>query len=249
MKVVIIEDEQIAAENLLSVIAEVDPTIEVMAILQSVKEAVAWLQLNHPDLVFMDIHLADNLSFSIFDQVQVRAPLIFTTAYDHYAVKAFKLNSIDYLLKPIEASELKHALDKFHQLAPYSASEVKSLMSSLQQAVPGYQKRFMVSSGNKIRSVQASQVALFYAEGRYVMMLMDDGHRHVSDYTLDKLENILDPSEFFRINRAMIVRFNAIGQMQVYTKSRIKIELTVDPGFETIVSIDRSGTFKKWLSR
>lgn len=248
MNVLIIEDEELAANHLKAVLHEVDETITVMAVTQSVKETVAWLELHKPDLIFMDIHLADDISFAIFDQIEVQAPIIFTTAYDHYAIRAFKLKSIDYLLKPIDKNDVKHALAKYRELTAYPQSDMKQLMQLLNKA-PEYQKRFMISSGTKIRSVESEQVAAFFSEGRYVILLLNDGGKHITDYTLDRLEALLDPSVFFRIHRGMIIRFGAIEQMRTYTKSRIKIDMKPDPGFEVIVSIDRSGSFKKWLNR
>jgi DNA-binding LytR/AlgR family response regulator len=248
MNVLIVEDEEAAANHLAAVLKETDDSITIMAVLQSVKETVTWLRQHQPDVIFMDIHLADDISFSIFEQVDVQAPIIFTTAYDHYAIKAFKLKSIDYLLKPIDKKEVQHALSKYRELASHSQADMKQLLQLL-NTIPEYQKRFMISSGTKIRSVESEAVAAFYSEGRYVMMLLNDGSKHITDYTLDKLESILDPAVFFRIHRGMTLRFGAIEQMHTYTKSRIKIEMKPDPGFEVIVSIDRSGAFKKWLNR
>jgi DNA-binding LytR/AlgR family response regulator len=249
MKVVIIEDEKIAVDNLSLMLKETGLHIEIIAALDSVKKSVEWLSHNKADLIFMDIQLADDLSFSIFEQVKVTTPVIFITAYDHYALQAFKVNSIDYLLKPIEKSSLLAALHKYDTLIAGPVKDLTAILQSIRQPAPTYQKRFMVSAGNKIRSVEAEQITCFFSEGRYVTIFLNDGTRYLTDFTLDKLETILDPNDFFRINRSMVIAYKSISQMHTYTKSRIKIELKPDPGTEVIVSIDRSGDFKKWLSR
>lgn len=249
MRVVIIEDEKIAAQNLESLLKEIDGQTEVLAVLDSVKLATQWLVVNTPDLIFLDIHLADDISFRIFESVEVKAPIIFTTAYDHYAVKAFKLNSIDYLLKPIDKKELEAAIRKYKELKAISSSTIEQLLQSLKPPGPEYQKRFMITAGSKIKSVGVEEVAYFYAEGRYVYMVTKDNLKYIVDFTLDKLENLLNPSDFFRINRQQIISFPAIKNMHTYTKSRVKIDVQPPAGFDVIVSIDRSGAFKKWLNR
>ncbi|MES2779276.1 MAG: LytTR family DNA-binding domain-containing protein [Bacteroidota bacterium] len=246
MKVIIIEDEPIAAQHLQKLLTGEDPEIQVLEILPSVKKAVAWFLANPaPDLIFMDIQLNDDLSFRIFDLVEVKTPVIFTTAYDHYAIKAFKLNSVDYLLKPLDSKELRQALQKFNTL--YKQPDWIKLLASLGQQ-PEYQKRFMVTSGNKIRSIASEEIAYFRADGRYVHMHTRDTLTHIIDHSLDKLEDILDPALFFRINRQFIVHIHCIRQMSAYTKGRIKIETEPPCKEDVIVSIDRSGNFKKWLN-
>lgn len=247
MKVVIIEDEPIAAQHLQKLLLAANATIQVLEILPSVKKATAWFSANPaPDLIFMDIQLTDDLSFRIFDLVEVKAPVIFTTAYDHYAIKAFKLNSVDYLLKPLDPKELRQALQKFETL--HKQQDLVKLLASFKQQ-PEYQKRFMVTSGNKIRSIATEDIAYFRADGRYVHMHTTDSLSHIIDHTLDKLEDILDPAQFFRINRQFIIHIQSIKHMSAYSKGRIKIETEPVCKEDIIVSIDRSGNFKKWLDR
>lgn len=249
MKVLIIEDEQIAADYLQKLLREIDSSIEVLAIIPSAAKAITWFKNNlAPDIVFLDIHLSDNISFSIFDSVTVKAPIIFTTAYDHYAIKAFKLNSIDYLLKPFDKSELKNALDKYHEIKGVPKAVLDKLINEI-KSQDTFQKRFMVTSGSKIRSIGMDDIAYFQSEGRYVKVILNDESSHLIDYTLDKLETLLDPEYFFRINRQFIIKIQAIKQMTAYTKGRIKIETSPACAEELIVSIDRSADFKAWLSK
>lgn len=247
MKVVIIEDEKIAAEHLKQSLADTGKDIHVVAMLDSVTGAVEWFRNHAADLIFMDIQLGDDLSFSIFNQIELQTPVIFISAYEHYALKAFKVNSIDYLLKPIHPKELRTALDKFEK--QNLRTDLTALIRSMRKPEPEYQKRFMISTGQRIRAVETSGITCFVAEGRYVSLYLTDGSKHLTNHTLDWLETVLDPVEFFRINRSIIIRFGAIAQMHTYTKSRIKIDLQPDPGIEVIVSIDRSGAFKRWLNR
>jgi DNA-binding LytR/AlgR family response regulator len=214
-----------------------------------VKRAAEWLATNNPDLIFLDIHLADDISFKIFEAVEVKAPIIFVTAYDSYAIQAFKLNSIDYLLKPIDKEELKQAIKKYNSLGALSTEAVMQLLQQIKTPAPEYQKRFMVTTGQKIKSVEVDDAAYFYAEDRFVYMVSKAGEKYIIDFTLDKLEGLLNPALFFRINRGQLVAFTAIKNMYSYTKSRIKIEVNPPAPFDTIVSIDRSGAFKKWLNR
>lgn len=249
MKTVIIEDERLAADNLAQLLQEIDSSIEVVAVLDSVKRATEWLTANNPDLIFLDIHLADDISFKIFEAVEVKAPIIFVTAYDNYAIQAFKLNSIDYLLKPIDKGELKQAIRKYNGIGTISTDAVMQLLQQIKAPAPEYQKRFMVTTGQKIKSVEVDDAAYFYAEDRFVYMVSKAGEKYIIDFTLDKLEGLLNPAQFFRINRGQLVSFGAIKNMYSYTKSRIKIEVNPPASFDTIVSIDRSGAFKKWLNR
>ena len=250
MKVLIVEDEPLAAKRLERLLKEVAPQAEIMAILDSLSSSIPWLQQHTPDLIFLDIHLADGNSFSIFDQVEVESPIIFATAYDQYAIRAFKHNSIDYLLKPIEKEDLAHSLEQFKQTQSQAQPiDVQSLIQSFNQKPTTYQQRFIVTSGEKIKSVSIGDVAYFFGQKKYVFLITQDNRRHIIDYTLTQLEDLLDPQQFFRINRQFIVHFPAIQQMYSYSKSRIKIELEPTPDIEAIVSIDRSRDFKAWLNQ
>lgn len=249
MKAVIIEDERLAADTLARLVHETDATIEVVAILDSVKTATEWLSVNNPDLIFLDIHLGDDNSFRIFERVEVKAPIIFVTAFDNYAIQAFKLNSIDYLLKPIDKKELAQAIQKYKNSRALPHEVMAELLSQLNARPREYQQRFLITTGQKVKSVEVADVAHFFAEERFVYMITHAGEKYIIDFTLEKLESLLDPSQFFRINRRQVIAFKAIKAMHSYTKSRIKIDLSHPPPFDTIVSIDRSGPFKKWLNR
>lgn len=251
MKVLIIEDENFAADKLQAMILEIDPTIQVMAKLGSIKESAKWLMQHSADLIFLDIQLSDGLSFSIFEQVEVKTPVIFTTAYDQYAIKAFQLNSISYLLKPIRKSELAEALHKFNSLKSAFSIDFEELLTQLQNREPEYKKRFLIQIGDKIKKVEVTEAAYFFVLGKGVYVRTFQGNSYPVEFTLDKLETALNPETFFRINRKYLVNINAISSMVAYSRSRVKIELTpkADDPMDAIVSIDRSADFKKWLNR
>jgi DNA-binding LytR/AlgR family response regulator len=249
LKVLIVEDEFPAAKRLIRLLEQVDPTIEVLDTLDSVERAVAWLKQHQADLIFLDIHLADGNSFSIFEQVTVKTPIIFATAYDKYAIQAFKLNSVDYLLKPIEREELAQSLAKYRDTRQTQAPlDVEALLRAMQPQHE-YQKRFMVTAGDKIKSVPIEEVAYFFGQQKYVFLTTKDNRQYIVDFTLGKLEDMLDPQRFFRINRQFIISFDAIASMFAYSKSRVKIELDPPGEIEAIVSIEKAPRFKEWLNR
>jgi DNA-binding LytR/AlgR family response regulator len=253
MKVVIIEDEEFAALRLKKMILEFNPEIEILAELESVAESVKWFRSNpEPDLVFLDIHLEDDLSFAIFEQVNISSPIIFTTAFDEYAIKAFKMKSIDYLLKPIVHEELAAALKKYEQFSGLNRSTVdlQTLYSLLATSEKKYRERFSISIGTKIKMVEVNDIAYFFVldKGTYLRTLQ--GNTYNVDFTLDKLEEMLNPDSFFRINRKYLVHISSIDNMVAYSRGRVKLDLKpkTDEEFDTIVSIDRSPDFKKWLN-
>lgn len=251
MNVAIIEDEKLAAEKLDKLLTALDPSITVVAQLPSVESSIAWLREHTPDLLLVDIQLSDGLSFSIFDAVEVRAPVIFTTAYDQYAIKAFKLNSVDYLLKPIRREDLQASLQKYRSLKAAYGIDFEEMIRMVRGQAPTYKKRFLVQFAQKIRKVEANEIAYFYALEKGVFLVTIRKETLAVDYTLDKLESLLDPAEFFRINRKMIVAFRAISHMIPYSRARIKIEL--DPpepkAVEALVSVERSSSFKEWMDK
>jgi DNA-binding LytR/AlgR family response regulator len=256
MQVLIIEDEKPAADKLVRALQRIDEDIRVLDVLDSVHKAVAWLKEQRADLIFLDIHLSDGLSFSIFEQLeaagmrQLDMPIIFTTAYDEYAIKAFRLNSIDYLLKPIGRRELESSLHKFRRLQHSHTGikqDMRSLLESLQQ--PRYKKRFMVSYGQRMKSVHAADIAYFYAHEKMVFMLTFERQQYMTDHTIGELDELLDPEPFFRINRKFIVNIDAIQQMHAYSKSRVKLELLPESPMDAVVSVERSPGFKAWLDR
>ena len=248
MKAVIIEDEKLASENLLAMLQKVDPSIEVVAVIDNVKTAIAWLSDHKADLIFLDIHLGDDTSFSIFDKVKVSTPIIFTTAYNQYAIRAFKLNSVDYLLKPFSEEDLQFALEKFKSQNEKPELNVKKLLETIMER-PLFQERFMVVSGQKIKSILIEQIAYFLSEGRYVKLVTKTNEKYLLDQSLERVEHKVDPNHFFRVNRQVIVGFDSIQQMIVWSKSRVKLELKPATEFDVVVSIDNSGEFKRWLNR
>ncbi|MDP3451321.1 MAG: LytTR family DNA-binding domain-containing protein [Bacteroidales bacterium] len=250
MNVLIIEDEVVAADKLEQMLKDADPSIRVLAKLGSIKESVQWLMHNSAELIFLDIQLSDGISFSIFEQVTVNTPVIFTTAYDQYAVKAFKLNSISYLLKPIRESDLKESLGKYQTLKIAFGIDFNSLLSQIQGREPEYKKRFLIQTGNRIKKVESSEIAYCFVADKGVYLRTFEGETLVVDYTLDKLQELLNPVLFFRINRKYMVNIESISNMVAYSRSRVKLELKpkADTQEDTIVSIDRSAEFKKWMN-
>lgn len=251
MNVLIIEDEALAADRLEKMLLEITPEIKVLAKLGSVKDSVKWLMLNTADLIFLDIQLSDGISFSIFEQVSVPTPVIFTTAYDQYAIKAFQLNSVSYLLKPIRKNDLAESLQKFKLLKSAFSIDFGSLLSSLQGRKPEYRKRFLIQIADKFRKIEIEEIAYFHASDRSVFLTTLDGHTYDVDLSLDTLENSVDPSQFFRINRKYLVSMKSITNMFAWSRSRIKLVLKplAQTETDTIVSIDRTTDFKKWMNR
>jgi DNA-binding LytR/AlgR family response regulator len=253
MKVLIIEDEVPAAEKLERYLLKYDATTTVAAILDTVESAVAWLHdhQNEVDLIFMDIQLKDGLSFQIFQQVPVKKPVIFTTAFNEFALDAFKVSSIDYLLKPITFTDLSAALKKLESLReqlhqPKDQPErMQALVAKLK--TKEYKTRFMVKLGEHIRSITTDQIGLFYADGRDVYLVTTQNRKFIIDYTLESLEDILDPKVFFRLNRTFILNINAIKDVLVYSNSRLKITLVQEFDKEIIVSREKVGDFKEWF--
>jgi len=250
IRVLIIEDELPAREKLERYLFRYPKPVKVVAHLTTVSESVEWLQSNNSsiDLIFLDIQLADDNSFSIFDQVEVLTPIIFTTAFDEFAIKAFEVHSIAYLLKPINYSELEKALDKFKALEK-SANENGPLSSLIQAIKKGgnFKSRFMVKIGEHIRSVTVSDIVLFYADGRNAFIFTTENRHLIIDQKMEVLENLLDPSVFFRANRSFIVHIEHIQDVLVYSNSRLKIILDKEFKREIIVSRDRVGDFKAWF--
>ncbi len=250
MRTLIIEDEIPAARRLEQQLKKLRPGAEILEVLDSISGATSWFdQHPAPDLVLMDIHLADGLSFDIFSQTRVGGMVIFTTAFDQYALRAFKVNSIDYLLKPIVLEDLEAALLKFEQLSHPVKAPDKDLMAQLLQTLqsPSFKERFIVKSGNALSYIQASDLRWCYVEDSMLFARMNDGKRHLLDYTLEQLEQQLDPKYFFRVNRQILVHIEAVKRMHPYFNNRLKLELHPICESEVIVSRDRVGDFKKWV--
>ena len=256
MKVLIIEDEKPAAEKLERHLKKYDTAIEVVDKLTTVDKAVQWFSNTPPpiDLIFMDIQLTDGLSFDIFKQAQVNKPVIFTTAFNEYAMEAFKGNGIDYLLKPITYEAVAGSLQKLEGLRKsLSSGQTAPAFTQLEQALhllqkKNYKNRFMVRTGEHIHSIPAPEIGLFYAEDRNVFLLAENRKKYIIDYKMEDLEDILDPALFFRVNRTFIVNINTIKDVIVYSNSRLLIRLTTDCDKEIIVSRERVQEFKDWFN-
>jgi two-component system LytT family response regulator len=248
MKVLIIEDEQAAVRRLQKLLGEIDPGTEVVGALSSIESAVDWFQHNpSPDVILMDIHLADGSSFDIFEKAEVTAPVIFATAYDEYALKAFKVNAIDYLLKPIKQSELDLALQKIskeHRKEQEGGDLIRKLADAgfIKKA-----KRILVKMGQAIKLIDLDNVAYFYSKDKISFAVLPGNKRYPLDQSLDQIEHMVDPIHFFRINRQFIVKMEAIDEMIAYSKSRVKLKLNPPTEEDAIVSKERSPEFKKWL--
>lgn len=253
MKAVIIEDEKIAAQSLKSVINQLDGSIEVIEILQTVEDSVEWLANNqHPDLLFVDIHLADGSSFSIFEKVKVDCPIIFTTAYDEYALKAFEVNSIDYLLKPINKDDLQRALNKYKNLKGQSndidyMSVVNQLLAQT-NAANNHKEYFLVPERDKLVPLATKDIAFIYIDLKLIKAVTYSGKVYYMNQNLDELMNQLNPKKFFRANRQYIIAHEAVKDVSIWFGNKISINLTVPTEEKIIVSKARVTEFKNWFS-
>lgn len=250
MTVLLLEDEYPAAERLQRLLLQAAPEAHVAAVLDSVAGAVAWLTNNPaPNLIISDIQLADGLSLDVFDQLIVRSPVIFATAYDAYALRAFKANSIDYLLKPIKLTELRAALDKLRewQQPAAPARQLESLRDSLPRAERQYKTRFLVRSGEQLLPLPIEAVAWFQSRHEVTTLVATDNRRYVVDYTLEQLESLLNPSQFFRLNRQYLAHLQAVQRLHPHFNGKLKLDLTPAPAEEVMVSKEKAGAFKNWL--
>lgn len=247
MRILIVEDEPPAAKRLHQLLQKLRPNYELCGMLDSVQAAVEWLEQNPPPgLALLDIQLADGLSFDILQEGRMDAPVIFTTAYDQYALKAFKHNSVDYLLKPVDPEELERALVKYERLHPRLQPEtIQSLMDSFTE--PDYKNRFIIKAGQKLSYVATEDIQYFYSEEGIVYAQTKGKKRHAIDYTLDALEPKLDPKFFFRLNRKVISNIKGIQSVSPYFNGRLLVKLHPSPSFEVAVSRDRASDFKAWL--
>ncbi len=249
MRILIVEDEEPASGRLIKMIGQIDASATIAGVIDSVADTVKWLnEQPPPDLMIMDIQLSDGISFDIFAEVDVKCPVIFTTAYDEYALKAFKVNSIDYLLKPVKKEELAAALSKFTSFhRTMTHRDLHELTGQLKKAMSQYQRRLVIRYRDLIKVVPLEDAAYFYSSGKINFVCTADNHQYPVDHTLDDLETMLDPVRFFRINRQLIVSFEAIDRMIAWSKSRVKLELKPPSDQEAIVSAERSSPFKEWL--
>ncbi|WP_281323995.1 LytTR family DNA-binding domain-containing protein [Flavobacterium sp. IMCC34518] len=249
MKVVIIEDEKLSAEHLTVLLQKIDPAIIVMEYFDTIKTSVAAFREGlNADLIFMDIHLADGNSFEIFNQINLDIPVIFTTAFDNYAIQAFKQNSVDYLLKPIGLQELEFAIAKFKKQQKSGNKDlISSIATAYQQLNKEFKTRFLVKSGQTIDTIPIDEIHHFETKESLSFLVTKKGNHHLIDYTLDQLETMLQPKNFFRINRKIILNIHSIEKVSTYFNSRLSIATKFLDTDARIVSRDRVNDFKKWL--
>jgi len=251
MRVLIVEDEILAADRLKKLLLKIEPNVEILAVLDTVKSVVDWYE-NHeqPQLTFFDIQLADGLSFEIFEQVKVKNPIVFTTAYDQYAIKAFEVNSVDYLLKPIAEVKLAKAIEKLNSMNQGTSIQLNQLQTLLIDAnIKEYKERFVVKIGEHLKTIKVSNINCFYSQEGATYLVTTEGKRMLIDFSIDQLTDLIDPKSFFRINRKYIVHFDAIKDIVTFSNSRLKIYLENELNDELIVARDRVGEFKLWLDR
>jgi len=255
MKILIVEDEELAAERLAQLVKEIDTESEIQGPIDTVRAAVAHLKSNpHYDLILLDIQLADGKSFSIFEECDVVIPVIFTTAYDEYALQAFELNSIDYLLKPVNREKLKSSLDKLKKLKEYYGAENPN--SQLYEMIrnlrlpekSGYKDRFLISKGDALVPVKVAEIACFYAEDKEVFLLTRENNRYIIPHSIEELSVKLDPKLFFRVNRQFIISADDIKKVHNYFNFKLKVELRTDSKLEIIVSRAKTLAFKLWMN-
>ncbi len=255
MKVFIIEDEHLGLERLSRLALETDASLEITGHADSIASTVQWLKQHPaPDLIFMDIELADGQCFEIFNQVEVTSPIIFTTSYDEYALHAFQVNSVDYLLKPVRKEDLERSLAKLRRLqsAGQIAPNLEKLLREMAQIrqAPEFRRRFLVKQGQRLLAVETSEIAYCVADGKICWLKTWDNRRYLLDYTLEQLTDMLDPAEFFRVNRAYLAHVRSIKAIQPYFNGKLFLKL--EPATEendVIVSKEKAGVFKEWMGK
>lgn len=250
MKVIIIEDEKLSAEHLSTLLHRIDNSITVVGSAGSLKSSAKLIEKHKEiDLLFVDIHLADGLSFELFSSLKIEVPVIFTTAYDQYAIQAFKVNSIDYLLKPIAVEDLEAALQKFKRTKKVNsvAGANEKLENTLHLIQQSFKNRFMVKMGDSIASIRSEEIAYFISEDGVVLLVTKEGKRYAVDYTLEQLEKLLDPKFYFRINRKVLIHIDCVKKVNSYFNGRYKISYTTLENDDGIVSRERVNEFKSWL--
>ncbi|NQX98476.1 MAG: response regulator transcription factor [Flavobacteriales bacterium] len=251
MNVLIIEDEESAFENLKHILLKIDPSINIVSWLQSVEQSIGWFKSNNaPDIIFLDIQLSDDLSFKIFESVEVTCPIIFTTAFDEFAIKAFELNSIDYLLKPITQNNVDKALTKYHSRVKSLPNPYDKLLKDLKNisSQHNYKERFLINKRDELIIIATSDISYFYIENNTNIVLRN-GDFYPIKYTLEELNDLLNPTEFYRINRQIIVRVNAISKITLWFKGKLKLQLTPEFDKSVFVSREKSTNFKNWMDR
>jgi DNA-binding LytR/AlgR family response regulator len=251
IRTLIIEDEQPAAIRIERLLKSLEPDIEVVGVLDTAESAVRWFQSHpHPDLIMLDIQLGDGLSFGIFDKIKVDSYVIFTTAYDEYAIRAFELNSIDYLLKPVDESRLSQSLAKFRKFSTAQQNvNIQKLLETIENRESRFKKRFVVTITGKIKVVETENIAFFFSKEKNTFLCTTDARNYPVEYSLDQLESLLNPAVFIRVNRQFVVQYKSISKIAVMSKSRIRIETVPPSDDEILVSSARTSEFRNWLER
>lgn len=247
MRVLIVEDETVAAENLTYLLRKAAPEIEIAGYTESVERTVEWLTANSADLIFMDIHLSDGSAFTVFDRIKVSTPIVFTTAYDQYALDAFRVNSIDYLLKPIKPEDLRRALDKFRQRTPVELMKYLSQLNLLSEK-PRYSSRLLVQDKDRIHPVSVNEICCIYSTNKHTEIILKSDARLSTNKSLDQIMSTLDPSRFIRANKQFIVARDAICDLTVWFDSRLKVNVITDTPEPIYISKNKVTEFKKWLT-
>jgi DNA-binding LytR/AlgR family response regulator len=250
MNIILLEDETRAANRLERLIRKLAPEMQLLAKIESVSEAICFLSENQDiSLIFADVQLADGLSFEIFEKVKINCPIIFTTAYDQYAIEAFKTNGIDYLLKPIEEERLNQAIEKHKKLSTPSFDFEKLIKLTNAKAMNTYKSRFMIKVGDKIKSIPIHEIKAFYSYQKATYLLTNTNRNYIVDFSLDQLEMVLDPSLFFKINRKYILPLKSCNDILAWSNSRLKLTIDGLDDPEIVVARERVQDFKKWLDR
>ncbi len=249
MKVLIIEDEAPAFRRFQKILEEIDPSIEILEVIDSVNDSVKWIRNHsHPDVIFMDIQLSDGISFEIFEQVEIQSPVIFTTAFDEYMLRAFKVNSIDYLLKPIKKEDLMQSIQKYRQLKTVFSGDanMSELVKMIRLDERKFKTRFLVKQGDKLLSIQTDEIQYFQTKNG-VVYLATRGKKFLLDQSLEDLSGQLDPEKFYRANRQFLIHYDAIKTVHKYHKGKLLVELTDPVDEQIVVSSEKATDFKQWL--
>lgn len=247
MNVLIVEDETTAYENMVDLLAQVDPNIHVVGNTESIRQTIKWLgEHEAPDLIFMDIHLSDGSAFVIFDEIRIEIPIIFTTAYDRYAIEAFRVNSIDYLLKPVKEDDMRRALTKFSK---WGRPDISQYLSQIAQMVskPNYSDKILIPYKDKLLPVSLSEIACFYTADKNTFVFLKNGMKYPYGKTLDQIYSTLNPHDFFRANKQFIVARNSVSNITIWFDSRLLVSLEVDTPERIYVSKNKASEFKAWM--
>jgi DNA-binding LytR/AlgR family response regulator len=248
MKIIIIEDEPFAVKRLKELILSIEPSWEILDVFDDIENSVNWLKSNsHPDLIFMDIQLSDGFSFDIFNQVKIKSKIIFITAFDNYAIQAFRHNGLDYLLKPVKKNLLEESITRFKTLKNESIIDYESLSSLISKKEIKYKKRFLTKTGDQLNFIDTEKIAYFISESSYSILVSKLGNQYILDGTLDSIESQLNPNEFYRINRKQIIALTSIKTIKNYFNNRLILTLTPTLDEDSIVSRTKAKNFKEWL--